>query len=224
MNILYIEDDLVLAETIKSKLLSKYNVDTVSTAKRALDKVENKEYDLIIIDYFLPDSDGIKVCKKIREYDTKMPILMLTTNTDKQSIIEALNAGADDYLTKPFDFQELEARIRALIRRIDYSQTNANICLGDLAVDTTKHLVMCNKQVVDFPRQEYLLLKYILHNKGRLVSRQELYEHVWGRDDYYNSNTIDVHIRRIRNKLKQYSKTNFVKSVYGLGYRTENLR
>lgn len=224
MNILYIEDDLVLAETIKSKLISKYNVDTVPTAKRALDKVEDKEYDLIIIDYFLPDSDGIKVCKKIREYDTKMPILMLTTNTDKQSIIEALNAGADDYLTKPFDFQELEARIRALIRRIDYSQTNANICLGDLAVDTTKHLVMCNKQVVDFPRQEYLLLKYILHNRGRLVSRQELYEHVWGRDDYYNSNTIDVHIRRIRNKLKQYSKNNFVKSVYGLGYRTENLR
>ena len=221
MNILYVEDDLLLAETIKAKLTSRYNIDIVPTYKAAINKVENKEYDLTIIDYFLPDSNGVKVCKKIREFDAKIPILIFTTNHDKKTIIEALDSGADDFLTKPFDFQELEARIRSLIRRIDYSRTNTTISLGDLAIDTAKHIVICNKQLIHLPRQEFLLLKYILHNKNKLISRQELYEHVWGSDDFYNSNTIDVHIRRIRNRLKKYSPKEFIKSIYGLGYRAE---
>ena len=224
MNILYIEDNVELSATIKEKLMPKYNVEIAAAGQEGLKKAENKEFDLIIIDFYLPDLDGVTICKKIREFDAKVAMLMFTTNDDKKNIINALDAGADDYLTKPFVFQELEARIRALVRRIDSSQLGKTLRLGDLLMDTAKQIVICEKHIIDLSRQEYLLLRYLLLNKGKLTSRQELYEHVWGKDDYYNSNTIDVHVRRLREKLKQCSKTNYVKSVYGLGYRTENLK
>lgn len=224
MNILYIEDNVELSLTIKEKLMPKYNMETVASGREGLKKAENKEFDLVIIDFYLPDLDGISICKKIREFDAKIAILIFTTNDDKQNIIEALDAGADDYLTKPFVFQELEARIRALVRRLDSSQMGKVLKLGDLVMDTAKQIVICGKQVIDLSRQEYLLLRYLLLNKGKLTSRQELYEHVWGKDDYYNSNTIDVHIKRLRKKLKEYSKADYIQSIYGLGYRTENLK
>ena len=221
MNILYIEDNVELSLTIKEKLMSKYNVETATAGEEGLKKAENKEFDLIIVDFYLPDLDGISICKKIREFDAKVAILMFTTNDDKKNIVNALDAGADDYLTKPFVFQELEARIRALVRRLDSSQMGKALKLGELVVDTAKQIVICEKHIIDLSRQEYLLLRYLLLNRGKLTSRQELYEHVWGKDDYYNSNTIDVHIRRLRKKLKQYSKADYIRSIYGLGYRTE---
>lgn len=224
MNILYIEDNVELSETIKKKLISKYNVEIALTGREGLKKAENKEFDLVIIDFYLPDLDGITICKKIREFDAKIAILMFTTNDDKQNIITALDAGADDYLTKPFVFQELEARVRALLRRIDSSQMGKTLKLGELVMDTSKQIIICNKHIIDLSRQEYLLLRYLLLNKGKLTSRQELYEHVWGKDDYYNSNTIDVHIRRLRKKLMEYSEVDYIRSIYGLGYRTENLK
>lgn len=224
MNILYIEDNFELSETIKNKLKSKYNIDIEGNGVDGVKKTEGKEYDLIILDYFLPDMTGLEICKKIREYDKKTPILIFTTNENKEDIVNALDAGADDYLTKPFDFNELEARIRTLIRRNNINKEGKVIKLGNLLLDTSKQLIICNKQILELSRQEYLLLKYILINKGKLVSRQELYEHVWGDENYYNSNTIDVHIKRIRNKIKEVSDESYIRSIYGLGYRTENIK
>ncbi len=224
MNILYIEDDKQLAKTIQQKLISHYNVDISPTGKKGIILAENKEYDLFIIDYYLPDQNGIQVCKKIREVDTKTPILVFTTNDTKKDVVEALDAGADDYLTKPFSYQELEARIRALVRRNSRKQPTKQINVGKLTIKLDDQYIVLNKQYIKLPRQEYMLLKYLTTNKGKLVSREELYEHVWGRDDYYNSNTIDVHIRRLRKRLKELVGENCIKSVYGSGYKIYNFQ
>ncbi len=219
MNILYIEDNLILAETIQSKLNKKYNFDVSFTGVEGLKRIESKEYDLIILDYFLPDTNGLILCKTIREYDAKVPILIFTTNDDKENVVKTLEAGADDYLTKPFEFCELEARINALLRRSNINKSQKLIKIGEIILDTSKQIVLLNNNLIDLSRQEYMLLRYILVNKGKLISRQELYEHVWGKDDYYNSNTIDVHIKRIRRKINSKTNREYIKSIYGLGYR-----
>jgi DNA-binding response OmpR family regulator len=222
MNILYIEDDKNLALTVKNKLKSKYNIDIAITGDAAMQKIEVKEYDLLILDYYLPDTDGLKICKKIRRINKITPILFFTINENKSNIIEALDAGADDYLTKPFIYEELEARIRALTRRNIKDNEGKILKIGDLSVSLTDPCAFFKNHIVKLPRQEYLLLKYLGFNKNRIVSRTELYEHVWGQDSYYNSNTIDVHIRRLRNKLKPLGADNYIKSVYGSGYKINN--
>lgn len=222
MNILYIEDDKQLSKTIKQKLISHYNIDLAFNGKSGLNLIDSKEYDLIIIDYYLPDQNGVQVCKKIRDMDTKTPVLMFTTNDAKSNIVEALDAGADDYMTKPFSYQEFEARIRALIRRNNSRQPVKQISMGKLTIMLDDQYVLSNNKFIKLPRQEYMLLKYLAINKGKLVSRQELFEHVWGRDDYYNSNTIDVHIRRLRKRLIDLTGQDWIKSVYGSGYKIYN--
>jgi len=219
MNILYIEDNLQLAETVKSKFENKYNFDIAENGKEGIRKIESKEYDLIILDYFLPDTDGLKVCKIIREYDLKVPILIFTTNESKESVCKTLEAGADDYLSKPFDFMELEARVGALIRRSNINKTHKLIKVGEILMDTSTQIVSINNNLIELSRQEFILLRYMLINKGKLISRQELYEHVWGKDDYYNSNTIDVHVKRIRAKINKFTDGECIMSIYGLGYR-----
>lgn len=219
MNILYIEDNLQLAKTVKDKFSQKYNFDVAETGAIGIKYIENKEYDLIILDYFLPDTDGLKISKIIREFDPKVPILIFTTNDSKEDVVKTLDAGADDYLTKPFDFSELEARVRALIRRTTMNKSYKTIKVGEIVMDTAKQILLVDDHLIDLSRQEFMLLRYILINRGKLVSRQELYEHVWGKDDFYNSNTIDVHIKRIRKKISRYSEIDYIKSIYGLGYR-----
>ncbi|MDP4009953.1 MAG: response regulator transcription factor [Candidatus Shapirobacteria bacterium] len=220
MNILYIEDDLHLSKIIKTKL-NKYSVDVAGAGKEGLKRFRNKEYDLLIIDYYLPDTDGISICKKVRESDKKVAILLFTTNENKEIIVEALDVGADDYLTKPFIFAELEARIRALFRRTEDLKKGKCIRVGNLVLDLSKHCIFWNEQIIKLSHQEYLLLRYMIINRDKLVSREELYSYVWKDKNFYNSNTIDVHIKRIRKKLQNFTKDKFIKSMYGLGYRFE---
>lgn len=220
MNILYIEDDLHLSKIIKTKL-NKYSVDVAGAGKEGLKRFRNKEYDLLIIDYYLPDTDGISICKKVRESDKKVAILLFTTNENKEIIVEALDVGADDYLTKPFIFAELEARIRALFRRTEYLKKGKCIRVGNLVLDLSKHCIFWNEQIIKLSHQEYLLLRYMIINRDKLVSREELYSYAWKDENFYNSNTIDVHIKRIRKKLQNFTKDKFIKSIYGLGYRFE---
>lgn len=222
MIILYIEDDKPLAKTIKQKLNPHYNVDVAYNGNKGLICLEKKEYDLIIIDYFLPDTNGLKLCKKIREQDIKTPILMFTANENKNSIVEALDNGADDYLCKPFSSQELEARVRALIRRGKNYDASSELNAGELIIKSDDQIVIFNKKTIRLPRQEYLLLKYLISNRRKLISREEIYEHVWGKDGYYDSNTIDVHVRRLRFRLKKLTGDIWIKSIYGRGYKIYN--
>lgn len=222
MKILYVEDDLDLAKSLSEKLTKKYNIETTSTVEGALEKFFSNEYALIITDFFLPDKTGIDLCRFVREEKNTPPILFLTVNESKRSIVQALNAGADDYLSKPFDFQELEARIRTLLKR---STISTDESLGKdrcITLSLSKMEVMCAGSILELPRQEYILLEFFLLNTGRLVSRQEIYEQVWGNDEFYVSNTIDVHIRRLRERLREVSHRNHIKAVYGMGYRFSN--
>ncbi|MEI8067891.1 MAG: response regulator transcription factor [Candidatus Shapirobacteria bacterium] len=218
MNILYIENNHELSLAVREKLKSHYNVDIANTCRDGILKIESKEYDLLIIGHYLANTNETKICEKIREMDIKVPILFFVNNQKKEIVIEALDAGADDCLIKPFSLDELEARIRALLRR-NNNKTLGNLSVGKLLIKLDDQYVTYHNQIIKLPRQEYMLLKYLAVNRGKLVPREELYEHVWGVDGYYNSNTIDVHIRRLRKKLKLITNDEYIKSVYGYGYR-----
>jgi DNA-binding response OmpR family regulator len=218
MNILYIEIDLRLSELVKQKLKLNYNIDIVDNHKDGILMIENKEYDLFIFSYHLPQINGIEICKKIREMEIKTPILIVANNQKKEGVVEALDFGADDYLTKPFCLDEFQARIRALIRRNNKNKER-HLKIGEILIKLDDQSVNYHNQIIKLSRQEYILLKYLAVNKGKLVSREELYEHVWGRDGYYNSNTIDVHVRRLRNKIKLVTNTFCINTIYGCGYR-----
>jgi len=217
MNILYIEEDINLSGMVKQKLRSHYNVDVAINGKSGILRMEDKEYDLVIVEYNLSDISGIEICKMVREFDIKTPILIVN-NKNKENVAETLDVGADDYLIKPFEFKEFEARIRALLRR-NNKQKDRELSVGDLLIGLDdQYISYCNK-IIKLPRQEYMLLKYLAFNRGKMVSREELYEHVWGKDGYYNSNTIDVHIKRLRKKMKLITDKDYIDSIYGSGYR-----
>lgn len=222
MTILYVEDDTSLAQVLKKKLSEKFHVDVVESVSQAEEKIFTQEYSLIITDYFLPDKTGTDLCKFVRSEEISTPILFLTVNDSKKNIVQALDSGADDYLSKPFDIEELEARIRALIKRKHQSQLAKIGGEKTVQLCTIARTITCSGEIFELPRQEYILLEYLLLNTGRLVSRQEMYEQVWGTDEYYNSNTIDVHIRRLREKLRQKTGKNHIRAVYGMGYRFLN--
>lgn len=218
MNLLYVEDDPLLAKTLKSLLSNWFNVDIAGTCEKGLKKADETEYDIIVIDYYLPDSLGIELCKQLRSSNTESLILFLTENNSKQIVIEALDSGADDYLTKPFNYEELRARLHSLARR-RYNQ-NSSIVLkcGQFFLDQQKHEVYYRKTPIYLKRKEFHLFEYFMMNRGQVITRSRLYENVWNRH-YYSSNTVDVHIRRLRSKIELPFKEKILLTVYGVGYK-----
>jgi DNA-binding response OmpR family regulator len=222
MKLLYVEDNQELAQSVKTKLQPHYIIHTSRTGQQARTFVNKHDYDLIILDYYLPDATGLEICQYIRNNHIKTPVLFLSQNDAKPHIANSLDYGADDYLTKPFDFQELQARIRALIRRSNaVDQCSSTIKVGQLILNQVQQQVKYQDQVIPLKRQEYLLLEYLMLHKGHTVSRSRLIEHVWGKD-YYQSNTIDVHIRKVRQKIDLRFNHPMIISVYGLGYKIED--
>ncbi|MBP9817910.1 response regulator transcription factor [Candidatus Shapirobacteria bacterium] len=203
MRILVIEDDVVLAKNLEIILKnSGYAVDVACTVVEATNKNINAEYDLIILDINLPDGSGVDWCKEIRSEGQKTKVLMLTAKSQVEDKIEGLDGGADEYMTKPFRADELNARIRALLRRQDNLVT-PKISLDKLLIDTNlKEVWYKNKKVVLSPK-EYGLLEYLAMRPGVAVTREELMEHVWDENVNIFSNTVDVHIRGLRDKIDE---------------------
>lgn len=218
MRILLAEDDRQLRESISRGLReASYAVDDAPDGGKAIFLAAVNEYDAIILDVVLPVRDGLEVCREIRKKGNHVPILMLTARDSVDDKITGLDAGADDYLTKPFDFGELLARIRALVRRRG-EVLPAELAVADLVVDTRRHSARRGRRDITLTSKEYALLEHLVRNAGRIVTRTEINAHVW--DDNHDpfSNLIDVYVSRLRRKVDGGERIALISTRRGVGY------
>lgn len=218
MRLLVVEDEKQLLESIAEGLrLSGYIVDTAENGKEAEEMCFIEDYDLLILDINLPIVDGFTVLKNIRKYNKTVNIIILTARSDVEDRVRGLDLGANDYLIKPFHFAELEARLRSLLRRKTLQQDSI-IVSGVITFDTKSRTVEICGQGLKLTKKETSILEYLMFNKGKIVSQEELLEHVW--DDRIDclSNTVRVHMSALRRKLKAKAECNVIKNVIGEGY------
>ncbi len=222
MKILIVEDNKKLAENIKQGLVQEgYAADVIEegTAAERRILINRDEYDLVILDRMLPGKDGVSVCMSWRENGVVVPVLMLTALTTTDDKVVGLDAGADDYLAKPFAFKELLARIHALLRRP--KQTFPDILSDrDISINTTTRTVTIKDKPISLTLKEFMVLEYMMRNVGKVVTRDELYSHAWDFADSSFSNTVDVHIKNLRKKIHDNGK--IIQTVRGVGYKMEN--
>jgi heavy metal response regulator len=218
MRILVVEDEKKVASFIKKGLEEDYySVDIASDGKEGSKLAYSDEYDLIILDIMLPFKDGITILKEIRQEKITTPVLMLTAKDDVADKVAGLDSGADDYLPKPFAFDELLARIRALLRR-NNTEKNIILKITDLELDTQSHKAFRSGKEIFLTQKEYSILEYLMRNKNRVISRIKLSEHVY---DYHfdsDTNVIDVYINKLRNKIDKGFETQVLITVRGVGY------
>ena len=215
MRILVVEDEPTLAEQLAATLQTAgYAVDTAANGRDAGYMGEVETFDAVVLDLGLPMVDGLTVLKRWRALGRTMPVLILTARGDWHEKVAGIDAGADDYLTKPFHMEELLARIRALIRRA-VGQASAEIACGPLVLDTRSGRVSVDGQALSLTSHEFRVLAYLIHHAGEIVSRTELTEHIYAQDYDRDSNTIEVFVARLRKKLPP----GLIETVRGLGYR-----
>ncbi len=218
MRILVIEDEKKVASFIKKGLEEEYYyVDVAFDGKAGLKLALSEDYDLMIFDIMLPYRDGVSLVKDVRNSNIQTPILLLTAKLTLDDKIEGLDSGADDYLTKPFAFEELLARIRALLRRKEKGK-QLQLKVMDLLLDTQTHIVKRNNVEITLTPKEYSILEYLIRNKNKVISRTILTEHVY---DYHfdtDSNVIDVHINKLRNKIDKGFDRQILHTIRGVGY------
>ena len=222
MRVLVVEDQKNVARFIAKGLREQaYAVDVAEDGAEGLAMTEIARYDVIILDLMLPKVDGFEVCRTLRERGVETPILMLTARDDKGSRIEGLDTGADDYLTKPFDFDELLARMRALLRRGAREYHAPQLRVADLELDTNTHGVRRSGREIPLTAKEFALIEYLMRNPGRVIGRAEIAENVWDESFDPFSNTIEVYIARLRKKIDDESATKLIHTRRGVGYVLE---
>ena len=220
MKILVVEDDPTLAAFIcKGMQEAGYTVDQVQDGKEALMISATENYDLLILDRMLPNVDGLTILRTLRASNNATPVLILSALSEVDQRVEGLTAGADDYLTKPFSFKELLARTQALLRRPKFSQNASTILeCAQVKIDLSKQKVWVDGEEISFQPREFRLLEYLMRHEGQLVSRTMLLESVW---DYHfdpQTNIVDVHISRLRQKLDKGRSVSLIKTIRGAGY------
>ena len=221
-NILLVEDEKTLAKALKFNLEKEgFRVEVAFDGEEALNAMSGKEPDLVILDLMLPKIDGYEVCRSIRR-SSDVPIIMLTARDEDIDKILGLELGADDYMTKPFNTRELLARIRAILRRTVQQAAAARsfIKVGDLQIDVIKRKVTVKGREVALTSREYNLLSLLASNPGKVYSREELLEEIWGDDYSGDVRTVDVHIRHLREKIEEFpAEPNIILTVWGAGYK-----
>lgn len=220
MKLLLVEDDPRIATNLQRGLVSeRYTVDLVLDGDSGLDYSSTHPYDAIILDYMLPRRSGLELCKEIRKMKNFTPILMLTAKNQKEDIVACLDAGADDYLTKPFSFEELLARIRALTRR-PVTQTSDILTLGDLSLDPKNYSVVRLQRQLNLSQKEFALLAYLMRHPGVPVSKDKIIDAVWNFDADILPNTVEVYIRKLREKIDIPFRPalSHIHTIRGFGY------
>lgn len=229
-NVLIVEDNPEIADllTIHLKDLN-CQIETIHDGREGLKKAQINHYDLIILDLMLPGVDGIEICQKIRSKEDYTPILMLTAKSSELDRVLGLEVGADDYLTKPFSIRELIARVKALFRRVEafggnqssnVTEKNALLNFENLTIDRDKRTVTASEKSLDLTAKEFDLLLHFAENPGRVYSRAQLLDQVWGYGHEGYEHTVNSHINRLRNKLEEHpAKPNTILTVWGVGYK-----
>ncbi len=218
MRILVVEDEKKVASFIKKGLEEEYySVDVAFDGKKGLELALIEEYDLIILDLMLPFKDGLSILKELRKEKILTPVLILTARDTIQDKVTGLDSGADDYLAKPFSFEELLARIRALLRRNSIEKNNI-LKSGDLKLDTQTHKAYRNDVEIHLTAKEYAILEYLMRNKNRVISRTKLSEHIYEFNFDTETNVIDVYINKLRNKIDKGFEKQLIQTIRGVGY------
>lgn len=221
MRLLVIEDEHRIANTIKKGLeQEKYAVDVTYTGNEGFDLAATEEYDAIILDWMLPEMDGMTICKELRKKQIHTPLLLLTAKSQIHDKVEGFDAGADDYLTKPFAFEELLARIRALTRR-PKNLLNDTLHVEDLKLDIKQFIVERDGKQIQLSSKEFALLEYLMRHAGTILTKDQIINHVWDYDADILPNTVEVYIRNLRNKVDKpfNTKKPLITTVRGFGYK-----
>lgn len=219
MRILVADDDQKLCENIQKILqVDYYSVDAVGDGAEAKALIDYYEYDLLVLDWMMPDVLGIEVCRYARNKGFDGGILMLTAKDATENIIEGLDSGADDYMVKPFKMEELRARVRALLRRKN-KIVEEEIIVGALKLNKNKRTVYIDNFEVNLTKNEFLLLEYLIENKGQVLTHEQMIDYIWNIDDNANTNTLAVLVRLVRKKIDMEDEPSYIQSVRGLGYK-----
>lgn len=218
MRVLVVEDEKDLNRVITRKLKAEgYSVDSCFDGAEALDYMEMTPYDVIVMDIMMPEKNGYQVLKEMREKGNRSPVLFLTARDALEDRVKGLDLGADDYLVKPFHFEELMARIRVMLRRNHGSVSN-RLALADLTLDCDTHEVRQGEKRIELSAKEFSILEYMLRNKGIVLSREKLETHIWNYEYQGASNMIDVYIRYLRLKIDKEFEPKLIHTVRGVGY------
>ena len=221
MRILVVEDEHRIAHSLQKGLeQERFAVDVAFTGGEGYDLATTEDYDLIILDLMLPGMDGITICKELRKNKIHIPILLLTAKSQTTEKVEGLNSGADDYLTKPFSFEELLARIRALLRRKG-TTIQTTLSLDDLTLDSTLFKVKRGTDQVNLTSKEFSLLEFFLSKQNQIVTKDQIIQHVWNFDADILPNTVEVYIKKLRDKIDNRfpKKKQLIQTIRGFGYK-----
>lgn len=219
--ILIIDDEDRIRHLVRMYLEREgYSVEEAGNGREALDKFRKGSYELLIIDLMMPDVDGWRVCREVRE-SSEVPIIMLTARGEEFDRVLGFELGADDYLVKPFSTKELVARVKALLRRSkgNFTGNNSDLAFGQLRIEKEKHRVMIGEEMITLTPREFELLYFLAKNPGRVFSREQLMETVWGYDFYGDARTVDTHVKKLREKLSHPEVKSMLATVWGVGYK-----
>jgi DNA-binding response OmpR family regulator len=223
MNVLLAEDDVMLGELITYMLVkkAKYQVEWVQTGADAYDYARATHYDVIIMDWMMPNGDGVEICRQLRNKGYGGAILMLTAKDAIQDRVVGLDSGADDYLVKPFEIDELLARLRALARR-NFSPIREEVLnIENLTMNRTSQSLQMDQQVIQLTPREYQLLDLFVQNKGQVLTREIIFERIWGNETDVSYKTIDATVKLLRKKLTKFGKRDWLHSIRGVGYKLD---